>query len=132
MEFPSYWANYIEMLSTVDRDRQQTLSLEENGFYEQNPLLGKHPSKSKINAYFGFRAAALSPFYLDLMEAPPWVKSSVADSAGLMAEMTVRQNEALFSGEAKPRGLPIGAVFTYHGDWDKFLEDKFRLFTGEK
>lgn len=129
---PGYFTNYLSALKMLNRDRQQTLSLERRGFEEINPALGPNPSKEKINAFFALRAAVLSPAYLDMMEAPDWVKSSVADSAAMMGEMVTDQNARLFSGEKINARLPIAAKFTYHGDWDRFLEDKFRLFTEEK
>lgn len=122
---PSSLANYLAMLPALNKDRQQTLSLNRRGFREINPALGPKPSKGKINAYFGLRAAALSPAYLDMLEAPDWVKSSVADSAAMMGEMVTDQNERLFSGE-KVGGLPLAARFTYNGDWDRPIENKYR------
>ncbi|NKE69898.1 hypothetical protein [Candidatus Manganitrophus noduliformans] len=130
--FPGYYTNYFSMLKTLNRDRLQTLSLERRGFEEINPALGPNPSKEKINTFFALRAAVLSPAYLGLMEAPDWVKSSVADSAKMMGEMVTDQNARLFRGEKINARLPIAAKFTYHGDWDRFIEDKYRIFTGDK
>lgn len=61
-----------------------------------------------------------------MLEAPDWVKSSVADSAAMMGEMVTDQNERLFRGEKINARLPIAARFTYHGDWDRPIENKYR------
>lgn len=125
-DIPAYWVNYLNLLPTLNKDRKQTLSLEGRGLEEINPMLGKRPSKKAINAYFALRAAVLSPAYMATMDAPDWVKSSVADSARVMGEMVTDQNEALFKGEARPRGLPLALVLSSRFDWDRPIEKGYR------
>lgn len=115
---PSYWANYGGMFDILNKDRQQTLQAQSTpGFSEMNPVLGTHPDRDKINAFF---AADMAIPYL-AKSLPDWAKSSLADTIAFNEQMLTDQNARKQRGENLPNSFPIGAKFTYNGDWDQAL-----------
>lgn len=122
-----YLADYFKAADLLNKDRIQTRQLDDRGFFEQNPLLGKHPSRSLIDAYFGAYLAA--PLIMNKLGLPDWAKSSLADSMSMAEQMVTDQNKRLFDTGKNQGGLPIAAKFTYHGDWDKPLEKHLGLLT---
>ena len=57
--------------TTLIADWSQTLGIAEKpGGWEANPILGKHPSRAKINVYFTLSVA--SGYWLADQLTPPW------------------------------------------------------------
>lgn len=127
---PAHWANYLKAANALNQDRLQTQRLDDRGFYEMNPILGRKPSGGKINTYFA--SYMLAPYILNKVGAPDWLKSSLADSLAMGEEMLVEQNSRLFKTGKHQGGLPIAAKFTYNGDWDRPLERAVRMFLGRE
>lgn len=119
-EAPAYWANYMPMFAALNLDRQQTLTLNSRGFYEMNPLLGRHPSATRVNLYFAADIAIpllLSPF-------PDWFKTSAADTVTAWEERLIAQNTDLRPDIKSNPGWPICIVFSIRADWDRLFENK--------
>jgi len=114
-ESAAHWQSYRRMLMAANDDREQTLDFQLLGFYERNPILGRHPSELMINLYFA--ADLLIPAILSPL--PDWVKSSIADTIALNEEMMVRANDEVFLGRNRNPGWPICLVITVHTDWDR-------------
>ena len=134
---PSYLVSYFKMFDALNKDRQSTLDILSQAprddkkskvtttFEEMNPLLGKHPSKNKVNAFF---AADLAFPYI-MKSLPDWAKSSLADTIAFNETMLADQNNRAIKTGNSPNNFPVGAKFTYHGDWDSALQNLFKLLT---
>jgi hypothetical protein len=101
-------AKYISLLAPLMKDRSQTLRLDDHGFSENNPLLGRRPSNAKINSYFAiFALSSLATFNL-----PEPFASSILDSIRYQEEIVTYENERLFSRKAAADAAPIALMFT--------------------
>lgn len=101
-------AKYLSLLPSLLKDRSQTLQLGEKGFEENNPLLGRRPSRAKINSYFLIYALSLfAAFHL-----PEPFASSLLDSVRFQEEIVAYENERLFDREVRVDSAPIALMFT--------------------
>lgn len=73
-----------QALQAVDASQTHYASRNPNTFYEKNPILGKHPSKDKINAYFG--ATGLGHAAISYALPDPWDKIFQMLSIGVEGE----------------------------------------------
>lgn len=101
-------AKYLSLLPPLLKDRSQTLQLERRGFEENNPLLGRRPSQSRINSYF--LAFALSLFAASYLPEP--FASSLLDTVRFQEEIVAYENERLFDREVRVDAAPIAFMFT--------------------
>ena len=101
-------AKYVSLLAPLMRDRTQTLQLDSRGFSENNSLLGRHPSNTKINGYFlAYALSLLASFHL-----PEPFASSLLDTIRYQEEIVTSENERLFNREAVVTSAPIAFMFT--------------------
>ena len=101
-------AKYISLLAPLLKDRAQTLKLGSEGFEENNPLLGRRPSPTKINSYFlAYALSILASFHL-----PEPFASSILDTIRYQEEIVIFENERLFNREASVTSAPIAFMFT--------------------
>lgn len=111
--------DYIELIYLLNKDRQQTMRSSDTGFYEKNPLLDRHPSQNKINAYFGLLATA--PLFMP-NNLPDWLKTSILASANYTEKFVIDNNKRSLLGQPNNNGLPFGIIFKTYSDWDRPLE----------
>lgn len=101
-------AKYLALLPPLLKDRSQTLQLDRRGFEENNPLLGRRPSQTKINSYF--LVFALSLFAASYLPEP--FASSLLDTVRFQEEIVAYENERLFDREVRVDAAPIAFMFT--------------------
>ncbi len=106
------WTSYIKMWTIINEDRIQTLSFQDRGIIEQNPLLGQNPSKIKINTLIA--TTLLVPFILK--DLPPFWQQTIAESIAFTEETIVNENNMLFNNDPswKPQfPIAIRMIWTF-------------------